>query len=690
MYEFIDTIESSEGMSLPSEAVKINGEYIENQIEGYRTLTVEGREALSPEISFFDTGSRDGSIKKSKRYPARTIRITYQLITKTPEEFRAAYNKLGQILDVEDAELIFNDEQDKFFKGTPSLIGEVPPGKNSVVGEFEILCLDPFKYSVAEYEAEHNEDSNYLTGNILINYNGTYKSYPTLRAEFYNENETSEDGESVVALTGYGDCGYVAFFNESEKIIQLGDPDEVDGKADNPMAQTLINQTFSKSNSWGTAAQSLWRLNDGTTASTVAQNGTLKMGVASYTNPTPLSKGYTKILSATSTANVPTVNYEVYASYEKRTKTGAYLTIAIDASLGAESSYIGKGYVIKARVIIGDSTSNIFIKDSDYYWEGSTVIRKTLTRFVSLSEQESSLSGISLEVYRDDNTGGTAGTLAKTICKNFNIAAYPSPEPDTYYLTPNNYGSSSGSTKWHGASISRAIPADASGNVGAVNFEALYSHKMSIGTGSKASLQLGGFQMMLVDASKKIIAGVNVYKGNAGNKASVALYVNNARKWVGDVDISANNKNFKEGKMSGIKKSGQTVTFDIGGISKVFKDADIKEAAVTEMTITMSKYAGYSQLEHNGLCSVKFIKNDCDTWRDIPNKFSANDIVEADCKDGEIYLNGVPTPALGALGNDWEDFYLTPGLNQIGFAYSDWLPAKYAPKFKVKYREVFL
>ncbi|MEI3516035.1 MAG: hypothetical protein V8R50_01485 [Clostridia bacterium] len=30
----------------------------------------------------------------------------------------------------------------------------------------------------------------------------------------------------------------------------------------------------------------------------------------------------------------------------------------------------------------------------------------------------------------------------------------------------------------------------------------------------------------------------------------------------------------------------------------------------------------------------------------------------ADCNQGEIYLNGVRSPQLGALGNDWEGFVL--------------------------------
>ena len=53
MYTFIDVNKASESDVLPSEALKINGKYIENQITGYRTLNVSGREALSPELDFY-------------------------------------------------------------------------------------------------------------------------------------------------------------------------------------------------------------------------------------------------------------------------------------------------------------------------------------------------------------------------------------------------------------------------------------------------------------------------------------------------------------------------------------------------------------------------------------------------------------------------------------------------------------
>lgn len=51
MYEFVDTNQAGSKSSLPSEALQIDGAYIENLIDGYRTLYVTGRELLGSEIS---------------------------------------------------------------------------------------------------------------------------------------------------------------------------------------------------------------------------------------------------------------------------------------------------------------------------------------------------------------------------------------------------------------------------------------------------------------------------------------------------------------------------------------------------------------------------------------------------------------------------------------------------------------
>lgn len=558
MYDFRDVNEFLEDNTLPSEALKLNGEYIENQIEGYRTLNVSGREILSKEIETHETGISNGSTSKYVRYPRRIITVKYQLIAKTNSEFRSAYNKLNLILNVENAEIIFKDEDDKFFIGTPYLIGDIEPGLNSVIGEIEILCNDPFKYSVEEYEVSPNVTSD--RNAFVIDYNGTYKSYPTLEAAFYSEEDVSEDGESEQVLTGNGDCGYVAFFNENEKIIQLGDPEESDD-ATYPKSQTLINQSFKTKNSWNTAAKALWKVNNGTTSSSsVAQTGTIA--------------------------------------------------------------------IVKPAEAV---------------------------------------------------------------------------DPNMYYVKANTYGSG---TNYHGPSITRIFPLDKAGDKGAKNFTFTYRQKMSIGKEKNDVKQRGVFQCLLVNDAKKIIAGVSIFKGSDGKKGKLRFYVNGKTKQTINIDLSYHNKYIgndtyktvkgkyvrtkKTVKTSIITKVGSKITFNIGGIKKVFTDSSVKDSIVTGVTFTFGKYASKTPLTYNGLYNAKFVKNNCDTWRDIPNKFGTDDIVVADCKTGEILLNDSPTPEYGALGNDWEDFYLTPGINQIGASYSDWVEDSYAPGFKIRYREVFL
>lgn len=689
MYNFVDVTEVAEsGIVLPSEALKINGEYIENQIEGYRTLSVSGREALAPIVERFETGIRDGSKLKNKRYPERTIIVKYQIAVATNEAFREAYNKLGRILDVKEAELIFNDEQDKFFIGTPSYIGEVDPGKNAVVGEFEILCTDPFKYSCLEYTATPNLDNT----SVLIDYNGTYKSYPTLQAEIFNEYDVSEDGETGATLTGGGDCGYIAFFDENENIIQIGDPDEVDGETAYAKSQTLVNQSFDKTSSWGTAAKELWETNNGVALpSDVAQLGSVGMDVASYAVPSnPASTSATLLNRKQSDAGRPVFYYTVTAKTSGRTANTINVNVAITTALQNDGSYFGHGYGIKGSLYIGDDWHDIVLKTTSEYWRGRTGHTKNMSFTVSgLSESQLSITGIQFKVERTDSLGGNAGKLASVTCSNLPISDYVADVPETYYLNASSYGSASG---WHGAFITRTLPADEAGETGAKDFTFTYKQKMSIGNASSNTNQRGAFQAMLSDANGVVIAGVRICKNAAGKQATIVLYVNGENVWNVDIDLSYNNDFFGVNgkKTSSITKIGSKITFNIGGYKMAFTNTDVATLKTTKITLGFEQYSTAAALSYNGLYSVKFVKNNCNTWKDIPNKFSAGDIVQADCKDGEIYLNGVSCPEYGALGNDWEGFYLTPGLNQIGFSFSDWVTAGCEPSITVRYREVFI
>lgn len=697
MYNFIDVNEVSESAFLPSEALKINGEFIENQIEGYRTLNVSGREALSPDVVSFETGIRDGSRLKSKRYPERIITVQYQLNAESNEAFRDAYNKLGRILDVEDAELIFNDEQDKFYKGTPCIIGAVEPGRNSVVGEFEILCTDPFKYSVREYEAIASAEEK---GVVLVDYNGTYKGFPILETTFHQEEDVSADGEAENVLTGNGDCGFVAFFNESEKVIQLGDPNEIDGTNDLPKSQTLVNQTFLTPYSWGTTAKKLWAVNSGSKLPyTIDQVGTVAMKAdmpeevkAEKTSASIASSTHT-LLKKASTASTPTINYTVTARATNRTEKTVKVAVTITASLAEASNYFGKGYGLVGSVYIGGSWHDVTLKKTTDYWKGQTGHTFNLNVTLSdLTANTTAVTGIKFKAYRTDGLG-TAGTVSDTACSNLTIPKYSveaqAIEYPSRYLAASSYGTG---VLYHGAAITRTISADASGEVGATDFTFTYRQKLCMAEGS--TKQMGAFQMALLTNDGVCVAGVRVQKNTYVSTGQLFFYVNNEKVVTRPIDLTYTNPFFgadsKSVQTSTVKKSGNTINFNIGGSKLYVKRDNIADLKVTKIVFTFEQYSNLEPFAYNGLYTAKFVKNNCSTWNEIPNKFSANDVLEADCRSGEIYLNGIRSPELGAHGNDWENFYLTPGLNQIGVAYSDWITDDYAPLFKVKYREVFL
>ena len=685
MYNFIDVTEASEGFVLPSEAMKINGQYIEDLISGYRTLSVSGREALSPDVGEFEVGIRDGSALEKKRYPSRIIIVNYMLTAESNEAFRNAFNQLGKILDVKNAELIFNDEQDKFFIGTPCIIDSVTPGLNSVVGKFEILCTDPFKYSVVEYEATASLDDP----SVLVDYNGTYKAYPKLHAEFYNETEVAEDGETAVALTGAGDCGYVAFFDEKENIVQFGDPTEVDGVTAYEKSQTLMNQLFTGEFAWGDTAKSLWGLNNGNVLADAVQTGDVHMGVAS--RDYSVNAGTTSARIGTKVASgSPSIWYTITAKTSKRTADSVYVQVTVSAMNMSKTENTPNGLYISAGVTIAGVRKDVVVRGAGslpIFPQCSVSASFGLT-ISGLTQSQTSLTNSSFFT----STNLACGKVSASALNDIPISKYSVSVSSTHYLCPLGYSIMSG--KWHGPSITRTIGADASGEVGARDFTLTYEQKMCIGNTSNAANQFGAFQVQLNDASGANVCGVRIHKNLSGKQASMLFYVGGEKVHGEMIDLSYNNKNFGAAKdavrTSTITKSNGTIKFTVAGVTKTFNVDSVAESKVEKVTFMFEQWSNDAALEYNGLYWAKFVKNNCNTYRDIPNKFSANDVLVADCRDARIFLNGIERPDLGAIGNDWEAFCLTPGLNQIGVAYSEWVDVAHAPTFKVKYREVFL
>lgn len=244
MYSFRDTTDHTVITNpLPTEAVSINGQYIENVLEGYRTLYTKGRESLGAELNTYSVGTADGEKFKNKRYPARTITVGFQLIGENPQDFRQRFNNLNNLLAIEEADFIFNDETDKFFSGYPIMDAEVEAGQDSVKGEWHIYCAYPFKRSVEPITLTMDDATvTDTTATFTIDYKGARPARPVLRAKFagaLSGGSSSEDG----------DCGFVAFVDQEENIIQLGNPEVLD-LDEYTKAETLINKSFVNVSDW--------------------------------------------------------------------------------------------------------------------------------------------------------------------------------------------------------------------------------------------------------------------------------------------------------------------------------------------------------------------------------------------------------------------------------------------------------
>ena len=69
------------------------------------------------------------------------------------------------------------------------------------------------------------------------------------------------------------------------------------------------------------------------------------------------------------------------------------------------------------------------------------------------------------------------------------------------------------------------------------------------------------------------------------------------------------------------------------------------------------------------------------------NGFQSGSSLEADASTGEIKVNGISSPGVGNIRNDWDDFRIEPGRNTISCACSSWTDI--TPTYKIRYREVY-
>lgn len=146
-------------------------------------------------------GNRNGSIYRGYRLGENSFSMPFVLLYDLNEKRR----ELAAILNVnEPKKLIFGDEPKKYYLAIPS--GKVGLSGTDVIGKGSIEWIIPDGVAYAVDEKTFSG-----TSEIEIVNEGSYPAFPRLNVEME------------------GDNGVVALFTEDGAIIQIGNPDEIDG-----------------------------------------------------------------------------------------------------------------------------------------------------------------------------------------------------------------------------------------------------------------------------------------------------------------------------------------------------------------------------------------------------------------------------------------------------------------------------
>jgi len=216
MYEFRGiNDQTTKKESLPSVAMNYNGLYFEDELDGYRTLNVGGREMLGVELT--SEAVKYGSITTGEQYPGRELTISYQLSAPDNTTFQKRFKELQKLLYVtSEVPIYFNDEQDTFFYGRLTSVGEVPPNKNDVFGEFTVHCDSPFKTG----------ERVYTNGSVDIDtYYPTQPDKITLTIDETVNSATITNGTQTIELTGTMNAGDVLEIDVRNGNVSNGDSD---------------------------------------------------------------------------------------------------------------------------------------------------------------------------------------------------------------------------------------------------------------------------------------------------------------------------------------------------------------------------------------------------------------------------------------------------------------------------------
>lgn len=247
------------------------------------------------------------------------------------------------------------------------------------------------------------------------------------------------------------------------------------------------------------------------------------------------------------------------------------------------------------------------------------------------------------------------------------------------YIYPSSYNTASG---YHGPSLSYLI----TGETPPIGKNFNFSWKQKFSATKK---QFGGVEIILWNNNSgtyTMVGAVQILKTTKDTKCKVYLYCGST--------TSAKNYTVATSKIGScsMNKIENNITFNVGGKSNKLAKDSITDLIANEITFHFLQNGNKTVVGSNFVYSCQLQRTSFDNYEDVPNIFAPGDVLTVNTQDATVYLDDgsatVPATYLGALGNDWEDFYLVPGTNTIACDYSDFTTTP--PTFTMKYRERYI
>ena len=240
---------------------------LEKTIPGFKVVSVSGRESLEVDINETDIPYRDGSIFEYKRDAARSINVTYTIVTTKRTTYDDSVDLLKKLLHSPNTKFSFADQPNRYFVGNLETI-EADPAYKMVGsdcyyggGTIHMRCSDPYIYSKTLKTAKNNGGKT-----ITLNNDGSRSVLIDVKATMKSDN---------------GFLGVVL----GDRFYQVGDPGEVD-EVEKEKSEKLFDTHFTSADGW--------LLNQGITPPVTAER--LQTGTVTYvTEDAESDEGYVKV-----------------------------------------------------------------------------------------------------------------------------------------------------------------------------------------------------------------------------------------------------------------------------------------------------------------------------------------------------------------------------------------------------------